>query len=85
MTGGAADTPFNAATTDPLTPLVRFSYPFGATARRGNNRLVGIAILIYFAFSTLLPSFPTPLSSGIQVRLETRMLLRRRIVLCSAK
>ena len=50
MTGGAADTPFNAATTG-VTPSSGF-LPLAATTRRGNSPPSGDAILMYFAFST---------------------------------
>lgn len=56
MTGGAADTPFNAATTE--SPPRPVSYPL-LRPREGEIVLSGDAILMYFAFSTLLALLPS--------------------------
>ena len=58
MTGGAADTPFNAATTE--SPPRPASYPL-RDREKGNSTPGGDAILMYFAFSNSPLLHPTPL------------------------
>lgn len=67
MTGGAADTPFNAATTE--SPPRPVSYPL-LRPREGEIVPSGDAILMYFAFSTLLALLPSLATTPI-LRLGT--------------
>lgn len=67
MTGGAADTPFNAATTE--SPPRPVSYPL-LRPREGEMVPSGDAILMYFAFSTLLALLPSLATTPI-LRLGT--------------